>query len=489
MTSRSRSIMGSPQSVRDIPALTPLERIGPKGYLRYVFPFQLPADYDVDRVASVLRTGYDAAKRQIPVLACEAVPDVDAKQTGVLKLQRLTTDDDGEIDDIVVQDLRAPGAFPLTYTELKAKRFPVSAFDAELLCRRSVWPSAGERLPVSQVQANFIPGGLILTWCIFHMVGDGASFYTWAQVWAEECRRAQGLEIAEPVRLPDAIFTDRERVMRPSGRSSGSLDDHPEYTLLPSTPRGAPPKMLSPDHRGQVFYFSPAALAALKAEASPVNATEPSDQPWISTNDALSALLWRTVMAVQSPLDSLQGDPDPVSVFNIAIDGRRRTDPPVHPSTLGCFLEYIAVSAPIRQILGSASLADLAIRIRRAIRRADHGPFTDDVVTLIDRLDDVDRLVPTAFLDVPGFHCVQTSWVDFELYSLDWGPRLGGRIDAVRAPHVGVINGLQVVLPVLPDGGVEVLVGVEAGCLDRLLREPLWTRFAEASNYMYLSNR
>lgn len=464
--------MGSVQGLRDIPALTPLERIGPKGYLRYVFPFQLPEDYDVDKVANTLKTGYNTAKKQLSVLACEAVLDVDSKQAGVMKLKRLN---DGDIEDIIVKDLRA--TFPHTYAGLKSKAFPVSAFDADILCRRSVWPSAGERLPVSLIQANFIKGGLILTWCIFHMFGDGTTFYTWSKVWAEECRRAQGLEIAEPVQLPEAIFNDRERVMRSSGRNSGSLDNHPEYTLLPFTPPGAPPKMLSPDHCGQIFYFSPASLTSLKAEASPANATEPSDQQWVSTNDALSALLWRTVMAVQSPLDSLEGDP--VSVFNIAIDGRQRTEPPVHPRTLGCFLEYVAVSAPIRKILGSASLADLAILIRKAIQRADN-QFTDDVITLVDKIEDVDRLVPTAFLDVPGFNCVQSSWVNFELYSLDWGSLLGGRIDSVRAPYVGVINGLQVVLPVLPDGGIEVLVGVEVSCLDNLLHDPLWTKFAEA---------
>lgn len=182
-------------------------------------------------------------------------------------------------------------------------------------------------------------------------------------------------------------------------------------------------------------------------------------------------------MAVQWPLDSLEGNP--ISVFNIAIDGRERTDPPIHQSTLGCFLEYVAVKAPIREILSSANLADLAILIRKAIQRADN-QFTDDVITLVEKLEDVNQLFPTAFLDVPGSHCVQTSWVKFDLYSLDWGSLLGGRIDSVRAPHVGVINGLQVVLPVLPDGGIEVLVGVEASCLDRLLHEPLWTKFAKA---------
>lgn len=60
--------------------LTHLERIGPKGWLRYVFPFQLPDNYDVDEVAKVLRAGFDSAKRRLPVMGCEAVPDMDAKR-------------------------------------------------------------------------------------------------------------------------------------------------------------------------------------------------------------------------------------------------------------------------------------------------------------------------------------------------------------------------------------------------------------------------
>lgn len=60
--------------------LTHLERIGPKGWLRYVFPFQLPDDYDIDVVASVLRAGFDSAKRRLLVMDCEAVPDMDAQR-------------------------------------------------------------------------------------------------------------------------------------------------------------------------------------------------------------------------------------------------------------------------------------------------------------------------------------------------------------------------------------------------------------------------
>lgn len=238
--------------------------------------------------------------------------------------------------------------------------------------------------------------------------------------------------------------------------------------------------MLSEAHRGQVFYFSPASLAALKAEASPSNTSADSQkQSWISTNDAVSALLWRTVMAIQNPISSLPAGEDPVSAFAIAIDGRMRTNPPVHPRTIGCFLEYVSVEMPIRTML-SCPLADIAGAVRASVAQADAGTWTEDVVAIVDGLDDVDRLVCKAFTDVPGYNCVQTSWITFKLYGLDWGHVLGNHIQSVRAPHIGVINGCQVVFPALPDGGMEVLVGVEESCLEKLLAEPLWNKYAEA---------
>lgn len=470
--------MASVTSFPEVPRLTQIERIGPKGYLRYVFNFALPEDYDLKAVAAALQTGYDATKERMGILRCEAMPDPDAGQEGVFKPVEMPADD--EIDKITVKDLRK--TFGQTHAQLRDKGFPVSAFEADVVMRRGVWPQPGERLPISLLQANFIEGGLVLTWCILHVFGDGTTFHQWMRIWAEEVRKAEGVEITEPLVFDSAMWTDREQIMKPSGKNAGRPEDHPEYTVLPFTPPGMPPKMLSDAHRGKVFYFSPEALKELKAEADPKTKAlqDIGGQDWVSTNDALSALLWRTVMSVQHGhmLDQLEGDP--VSVFNVAIDGRQRTNPAVHPATLGCFLEYVAASASVRDMLDPAktSVADLAVLIRKAVARATK-EHTDDVMTLAAKLEDVNRLVPTAFLDVPGFHCIQTSWVGFELYGLEWGPRLG-KVEAVRSPHVGVINGLQVVFPILPDGGWEVLVGVEESCLDRLMEEPLWNKFAKA---------
>lgn len=458
----------------DLLPLTPLERIGPKGYVRYIFNYDLGNDYNLDEVANVLHAGLEATKKRIPSLNCEAYPDTETRQGGVLKVQRMA---EGSFQDLIIRDLRNPGDFPMTYGELKQKSFPLSAFDPDIVCPSDVWFGPGFIMPVSIVQANFVPGGLILAWNILQIVGDTMTSFVWAKVWAEECRRAQGLPIDDPYDIDPAMVSDRQLLMEPTGKREGKHEDHPEYHILESGPKTVPPKMLSSDYRGQIFYFSPAALKALKAEAAPANAKDALGVSWISTNDALSALLWRTLLAVQHPVETLPGNPP--SVFSIAMDGRQRTDPPIHPHTFGCFLTYIAPSAPVRTMLTEMNLADLSVLIRKTLTETD-GTHTDDVNTLVETLDHVGNLVPTGYLDEPGPNCMLASWTGFELYSLDWGKALGGTIESVRCPSVGIINGMHMMLPKLPDGGMEVMMSVERSCLDKLLEDPVWSKFAKA---------
>ncbi|KAJ6148811.1 hypothetical protein N7471_000010 [Penicillium samsonianum] len=122
--------MGSIVNNQPVSELTALERIGPKGYLRYIFPFQLEKEYGLDETIRVLQAGYQALTQRIPEVACEAVPDGNSKQRGVMRLQKQAN---GDVACIVVKDL-----------QLKDKSFPVASFDADTFCPRSVWPSAGD---------------------------------------------------------------------------------------------------------------------------------------------------------------------------------------------------------------------------------------------------------------------------------------------------------------------------------------------------------
>lgn len=388
------------------------------------------------------------------------------------------------IQPITVNDLRSPEAYSLTFAELKAKHFPVSAFDPEIFARRYTWPSPEDRLPIMLMQLNFIRGGLILNWNPFHMIGDGTTFFTWTAIWAEECRRAQGLEITKPFELRQSIVSDRRRAISPQGPLSGKagrLEDHPQYVLL-SDPAKQLAKVLKSDgHVGQIFYFSKESLEQLKKDAYPQN-PQPGDPAYISTNDALTALAWRSVMAAQYPPDKIKGDE--VSVFNMAVDGRLRIQPPIDEGTLGSFVEFIEVKMPLRRMLegGENSVAEIALLLRKAIQNMNEefqGSFTNDVIELINGLDDVRFLSPTAFLDCPGLSCSQTSWAKFELYGLQWGPVLGDSIKAIRSPSNGILNGMQIMMPELPDGGREMLCGVNEEDLPRLIADPIWRKYAQ----------
>lgn len=70
----------------------------------------------------------------------------------------------------------------------------------------------------------------------------------------------------------------------------------PEYKIM-TDPATELRKLFTTDgHVGKIFYFSKESLARLKRDAYPVN-PPPGSPSYISTNDALSVLVWRSVMA------------------------------------------------------------------------------------------------------------------------------------------------------------------------------------------------
>ncbi|KAF2139480.1 uncharacterized protein K452DRAFT_232154 [Aplosporella prunicola CBS 121167] len=443
--------------------LIPTEHIGPKGWIRYLYLFELPENYDAARVEQLLRDAFIAAKKRTPLLGCEAVPDL---KTGLLTLREYGD----EINDFKAKDLRAPGLFP-SFAELQAKNFPVSALEADDVCyRSSEWPEAGDRLPVTLMQANFINGGLILNWCIFHAYSDGTTAYKFTEILAEDVRRLQGIKITNPCEIP---YEDRAKIMRSSGRKPGKPEDHPEYVALPFVPEGPPPKLLERNTiKGQVFYFSPESMAALKKDSTDENSGE-----WISTNDAVAGLVWRTVMNAQMPVESLNGEAQQ-ALFTVATDTRRRAHAPMHKQTIGNFVGFADARMDLKRLLTEATLAETAREVRRSITRSDKD-YLDSLTALIENTENIYGLAPTVFLDMPGPNILYTTWRNFTLYDLQWGSALGNQMRSMRLPQAGMCNGAQIVFPEHKDGGLEMYVGVEKQNFERLCQDPLWRKYAE----------
>ncbi|KAK6086001.1 enoyl-CoA hydratase/isomerase family [Seiridium cupressi] len=472
------------------PVLLASEQIGPKGWIRNMICLELAADYDADQIASILRTAWASFKARTPLVGVEAVPlGTDVKPAGLLKLQAYG---DGEVEEFLVKDHRNDDTIP-SFAQLKAQGFPNASMNSEKLCLRGrggEWPTFGvDRLATNMMQANLINGGLLLNHLCFHAFGDGTSMWKLLELFAEDVRRAQGLAIERPAEIP---IEDRAKLVRSTGKnvSANFAAEHTEFIHLPFTPDGLPDGLTKARHHAHVYRFSPEAIKSLKEECAPANVRVLKDQipqdqlpKFISTNDALTALLWKSIQRAEHADHSTHvGKPTP-SVVMVSMDTRRRAHVPVHPHTLGNIVGYAAAALPVSKLLSNehTSLADLAVSVRLSVSKCGNTYF-DEIAHYVENMDDVHRLAGTAFLDMPGNNVLQSSWSEFDYYGIEWGPAFGDKIKAVRFPAGGVCAGFQIIMPSppnTPSGTVEVLVDVSDEGWPRLLRDETWNTYAQ----------
>lgn len=140
-----------------------------------------------------------------------------------------------------------------------------------------------------------------------------------------------------PSTLPSEAF-DTSHLSKVALKEEKTIEDHPELILLPETPTALPPA-LTLTLKTQIFYFSPASISALKELASPKNSTRHQNKySSVSANAAISALVWRSVMAVTyaHQLPVLES----ISMFTSPLNARKRMDSPLESDLMAsawCF--------------------------------------------------------------------------------------------------------------------------------------------------------
>jgi hypothetical protein len=134
---------------------------------------------------------------------------------------------------------------------------------------------------------------------------------------------------------------------------------------------------------------------------------------------------------------------------------------------------HIEIVLPPSVLDGPHALGQVASTLRARIAGVT-GADLPDLVAFIERegntvlIDVVDRAQTTTVL--------LTSHSRFGMHALDFGPRLG-HIDAYRLPAAGIVPGLHIVMPRLPDGSCEVMVAEAKQTMVELAKDPEWTRF------------
>lgn len=136
----------------------------------------------------------------------------------------------------------------------------------------------------------------VFTVCITHLVTDGRGITTVLQTLAENCSRISAARmnggLFKPVALPDCSL-DRSVLNRPPG---GDINNRPSYAIL-SEMWTAPPDWADQiPGVSRVLRISAANGVTLKRLASQRPSADVTAQPYITTHDAILALMWHTTI-------------------------------------------------------------------------------------------------------------------------------------------------------------------------------------------------
>lgn len=477
--------------------LTPIDNCMPRAHVTKVMFLPESTRSDVSKVVDTLREGLSKTLEAIPLLS-GTVRVVDEKGAQAVTAPWST------IDDIFqVKDLRHEGG--LEYQNFKAGNFSLENLDGKV-----VLPVAGlmkGEKTVMLVQVNIIHGGMIIALCMHHSFTDGNGTYAAAKVWAAYCRKEDGS------RLVTQEMIDRERLMR--GWESASLDEAPGFAIRPSemapstsvltyiytvisgwltarlgrrtttTTRAETTKVNAPPQTdGGMFFFAKSKLAELKNMASAGEAGEEDGAAWVSTNDALCALLGCCIASARD--EHIRASADRSLTIWMVVGARRVLDPPLPSDSLGNCLSFIRVSAPSPSVESTpASVAKIAHRLRGQIQQRDERRFRK-VIAALSSVEDLTRVVTTP-LSPPEDRVRFSSWANQGFYDLNWGDAVGAKIERVRLWIQGTGHHICVTMPELSapnftgeDCGLEVSInGFEKGLIRRLKQNEFFMRFAQ----------
>jgi hypothetical protein len=453
------SIPSTPFSLR----LSNCDKIWPPLHSRRILCFSLPPDVNQEAVTSDLFAGLERTVDELPWLA-GSVLQLSTQEEGAPPWH-WTIAPKGDCR-LVVKDL----SDTIDYATLRESHFSQKLLDTDTLCPLPlVLYIQDEVVPVCRIQANFVRGGLLLVVSIPHLASDGQAI---TEIIERFARHVRHVSLGE--RSPHGTREDHmDRRALVFGQGDGVIErHHPGWTAYPG---GA--GMSAPFLAGvtcHTFRISTADLTVLKNNAL-TNATALAKGPppdgqalWLSSHDAVSAFFFTRVAQARRRAGIVPTD-TPMRLVG-AVDCRARLGLPVPYH--GNAIYNTGIVVPPSVLDGPHALGYAASALRAHIAGVTGADF-QDLVAFIEREGNT---TPMAIDGVRTKTVVLTSHWRFAMHALDFGPRLG-HIDAYRLPAAGMVPGLHVVLPRLPDGSCEVMVSESEQTLAELAKDPEWTRF------------
>lgn len=440
-------------------------------YTQICFCFSLSDACSHSVIINTLTNGLERLLASFPWLAGQVVNEGSGEgNTGVFKIKPWENS-----PPLVIKDRRNDPSVP-TMDALRQANFPFSMLDESIIAPRKTLPGSPDEplsdpAPVFVVQATFITGGLLLTFVGNHqtmdMTGQGQVIDLFSKACRNEQFTSEELSTGNLARrnlipfLDDSYEQGSELVYQvakptPSHSTLSGTNDH----LAPPSP---------PECTWAYFSFKPFSLAVLKALAI---RDIPLSSSYISTDDALSAFIWQSIMRARSS----RLRPTVEVTFARAVDIRRYLDiPPTYPGVVNNMTYH---TYTLQKLLAEP-LGGVTSQLRSALHpiTSNLGYKTRALATLLNRTRDRTNINVTATLDL-SVDIMLSSWAKLDCYGLDFNLGLG-KADCVRRPQFVPVESLIYLMPKRLDGEIAVGICLTVEDMERLKSDEEFTEYGK----------
>jgi hypothetical protein len=411
-------------------------------------------------IIHTLKSGLERLSASFPWVAGQVVRDdpIDGS-AGVFKIREYKN-----IPEFIVKDLRNDSSFPSMDT-IRQSKFPFRILDEGVICPRKTLPGSPDAFtpynPVFFIQANFIRGGLLLTFISSHQAMDMTGMGQIMHLLSTACHN-------EPFASEELTIGN---LFRPS--VIPLLDDSYElgpelYRQIPKPLQSKPSSPAPPlPSTWAYFDFSPDSLAALKEIA-----TKSLQSGFVSTDDTLTAFIWQSIMRARL----FRLNPTIETTMARAVDPRRHLD---IPSTYTGLVQNMTYHTRSIQELLDQPLGTIAADLRAAVDpRTSRLAFnTRALATAIDRSVDKKGVSVTATLDLSS-DLMLSSWAKVNSYELDFNLGLGNP-ESVRRPQFYPLASLLYLMPKAPDGRIAAALCLTDDDMKSLKEDTEFLKYAE----------
>ncbi|KAL3461906.1 transferase family-domain-containing protein [Aspergillus heterothallicus] len=334
-----------------------------------------------------------------------------------------------------------------SFDEIRRARGPSYMFDGKTLGPVVAFPESYQESDedparVFVIQASFIKGGILLDAAAQHNFIDGGGLFQCMQLFAKALR-------GEPFSDVEVEQGNRDRrTLIPLLRPDEPMLDHSHLKCAPATASSSNPPPARAPAAWHFFRVPAPSVSKIKAQANSDLRSEGSSTPFVSTNDALSAFLWKRLSAVRLARNN---NPHELTKFSRALDARRAMGVPSE------YMGQMGYNATTRVSFGdldAMSLGSTAALLRTKVQEMNTAYSIRSWATFIAGTADKSTIMFAGTFN-PDTDVGVSSLAHVELYTCGFGPL--GRPELVRRPNFRPLEGCIYFWSRTAEGDIDVL--------------------------------